>query len=106
MITIDDLKKIELKIASIVKAETVEGSEKLLRLQLDLGDERRQVVSGIAKSYQPDELVGKQVVVVANLEPRTIFGLESQGMLLAAGSDEGPIILSPEKEVVPGSSVA
>ena len=106
MITYNDFAKIELKIATVLSAERVEGSEKLLKLQVDLGEPDlpagRQVISGIAKQYEPETLVGKQVVVVANLEPRMIMGLESQGMLLAAS---GPVVLIPEKEVPPGSLI-
>jgi methionyl-tRNA synthetase len=105
MITIDDLQKIELKVVTVTAAESVEGSEKLLRLQVDGGEEQRQIVSGIAKSYRPEELIGKQVVLVANLEPRTIFGIESNGMLLAANGEAGPVVLTPEQPVSPGASI-
>ena len=105
MITYDDFAKLELKIATITAVERVEGSEKLLKLQLDLGAEQRQIVSGIAKSYEPEELVGKQIVMIANLEPRSLMGIESNGMLLAASDESGPILLIPEKAVPPGSSI-
>jgi methionine--tRNA ligase beta chain len=74
-------------------------------LQIDLGSEERQLVAGIAKNYTPEELVGREIVVVANLEPRQIMRLESQGMLLAAGHD-GPVLLAPGKEVPPGTSIS
>lgn len=106
MITIDDFKKIELKVAKVLSAERVAGSEKLLKLEVDLGDEKRQIVSGIAKSYNPEDLVGKEIVIVANLEPRSLMGLESQGMVLAAGSEAGPVLLVPEKEVAPGTKIS
>lgn len=113
MITIDDFKKIELKVAKVLSAERVAGSEKLLKLMLDLGPEEkadlpagRQVVSGIAKSYNPEDLVGKEIIIVANLEPRSLMGLESQGMVLAAGSEAGPVLLIPEKEVAPGTKIS
>ncbi len=106
MITIDDFKKIELKVARVISAERVEGSEKLLKLEVDLGDEKRQIVSGIAKSYNPEDLVGKEIIIVANLEPRSLMGLESQGMVLAAGSEAGPVLLIPEKEVAPGTKIS
>ena len=104
MITFDDFKKIDLRVAKIIRAEKIEGSEKLLKLQVDLGSEQRQVIAGIGKQYTPEALVGKEIVVVVNLEPRLIFGLESQAMLLAAQGD-GPVILIPEKEVAAGAGV-
>lgn len=106
IMTIDEFQKTELKIGKIISAEKVEGSEKLLKLQVDLGSEQRQVLSGIGKGYQPEELTGKQVVLVTNLEPRVIMGMESQGMILAAHGDGGvPVVLQPEKEVPPGGSI-
>jgi methionine--tRNA ligase beta chain len=105
MITIDDFKKIELKIGKVLEAERVEGSEKLLKLKVDLGTETRQVLAGIGRAYAPEVMVGRHIVIVANLEPRMLMGLESQGMLLAAGNAEGPVILMPEKEVAPGTEV-
>src|SRR5258708_7081808 len=106
--TLEEFQKADLRVARIVQAERVEGSEKLLKLQLDTGplDEARgrQIVSGIAKQYAPEDLVGKQVVVIANLEPRTMMGFESRGMLLAAHGEQGePVILTVEKEVPNGS---
>lgn len=103
-ISFEDFKKVDLRIAKILEAETVEGSEKLLRLQVTLGEEKRQIVAGIGKQYAPADLVGREIVVVANLEPRVLMGLESRGMLLAA-SDEGAVLLRPDREVVPGSEV-
>lgn len=104
-ISIDDFAKVDLRIARILTAEKVEGADRLLKLEVDLGDEKRQLVAGIAKSYEPDNLIGKQVVVVANLKPAKIRGVESQGMLLAAGGNDGVILLSPESEVPVGSKV-
>lgn len=88
MITIEEFNKIELRVATIVAAERVPGADKLLKLQIDLGTEQRQLVAGIAKHYAPQELVGKQIVVVTNLQPAVIRGVESQGMLLAASTDD------------------
>ena len=105
MINYDDFAKVELKIAKVLAVEPVEGSEKLLKLQVDLGTEQRQILSGIAKWYAPDQLVGKQVVIVANLEPRMMMGLESNGMLLAANGESGPVILMPERDVPPGTGI-
>lgn len=104
MIQFEDFKKLDLRVAKILQAENVEGSDKLLKLQVDLGDEKRQLVSGIAKFYQPEDLVGKQIIIIANLEPRIIFGLESQGMLLAAG-DSQAILLTLDQEVPPGTRI-
>ena len=105
MITFDDFKKVELKIAKILEAGRVEGSEKLLKLKVSLGSEERQVIAGIGLKYEPENIVGREIVIVANLEPRKLMGLESQGMLLAAGGEEGPIILIPEAEVAAGAEV-
>ncbi len=106
MITIDDLKKVEIRIGKVLSAERVEGSEKLLKLSVDLGEEApRQILSGVAKAVSdPAELVGKMVPIVANLAPRQMMGLESQGMMLC--SDDGlPVFLHPAREVTPGAEV-
>lgn len=105
MIVYDDFKKVELKIAKIIEAEEVAGAEKLLKLQIDLGSEKRQIVAGIKKTYQAKDLIGREIVVVVNLEPRMVMGLESNGMLLAASDENGPILLRPDKEVAPGSGI-
>ncbi len=105
MINIDDFKKVELKVVKVLSAEKIEGSDKLLKLQVDLGVEQRQILSGIAKHYQPEELVGKQIVIIANLEPRQMMGLESQGMVLAAGDGEVVSLLMPDKEIALGSEI-
>ena len=105
MITFDQFKEINLRVVKILSAERVEGSDKLLRLQVSLGEEERQIVAGIGKRYSLEELVGTEIVIVANLEPRKLMGLESQGMLLAADSPEGPVLLRPDREVPPGSMV-
>ena len=105
MITYDDFKKVELKIARITEAEEVAGADKLLKLQIDLGPEKRQIIAGIKKVYQAKDLIGKEIVVVTNLEPRMVMGLESDGMLLAASDENGPVILRPDKEVPPGSGI-
>ena len=105
MITYDDFSKLDLRVAKVIAAERVEGSEKLIKLQLQVGPENRQIVAGIGKSYEPENLIGKQIVIVANLEPRSLMGLESNGMLLAADSEIGPVLLIPEKEVLPGAKI-
>ena len=105
-ITIDDFNKVELRVARIVSAEHVEGAEKLLKLQLDIGTETRQVFAGIKSAYDPAKLVGRLTVMVANLQPRKMRFGESQGMVLAA-SGEGPgiFLLSPDDGAQPGMKV-
>ena len=105
MIDIDTFFETELKVATVTAAERVPKSSKLLRLEVDLGGDRRQLVAGIAKEYEPETLVGRQVVVVANLRPATLMGVESQGMVLAASVDGAPVLLHPEKPVPPGTRV-
>lgn len=135
MLTIEDFKKIELKVAKVIKAERVEGSDKLVKLEITAGDtdesgapKNRQIVAGIGKSYSPEELLGREIIIVANLEPKIItlrpirktqgrpeeiegrqgsgqVVLESQGMLLAAACDEIPILLGLDKEVPPGTKI-
>lgn len=105
LITIQDFANVQLKIATITAAERVEGTTKLLKLQIDLGSEQRQIVAGIAQHYTPEELVGKQICVVANLQPAKLRGIESQGMLLAASDDTTLAILTPLKPIAPGSRV-
>lgn len=104
-INYEQFSQTELRVATILAAERVEGSEKLLRLRVSLGAEERQILAGIGKRYAPEELVGKQIIVVANLEPRRLCGLESQGMLLAADSPDGPTLLMPDREVPAGSRI-
>ena len=104
-ISIDDFRKIELKVATIKSAQAHPNADKLLVLQIDLGGEQRQICAGIRNHYTPEELVGKQIVVVANLETAKLRGLESQGMLLAASDDGRVIIMTPEKSVHAGGQV-
>ena len=108
MITYDDFKKLEIKIGKIVSAEKIEESEKLVKLMVDLGEETgpRQIVAGIALAY-PDagELVGKEIPVLTNLEPKTLMGYESNGMILAGDNEGKPTLLHPADEVPPGSVV-
>lgn len=103
-ITFDDFKKLDIRIGTIVVAEKVEGADKLLRIELDMGDEKRQIVSGIAEFYAPEDLVGKQIPILTNLEPRTFRGVESHGMMLAA-DDGRPMLLHPQVKVSAGSVV-
>lgn len=106
MISIDDFRKVELKVATIKAAEPHPNADKLMVLQIDLGSEERQICAGIRNHYTPEELVGKQIVVVANLETAKLRGLESQGMLLAASDEGRVIILTPEKSVLAGAKVS
>lgn len=106
IITYDDFIKIDLRVAKILSAEKVEGSDKLVKLQIDVGElGQRQLVAGIGKVYEPAILVGKQIVIVANLEPRKLMGVESNGMLLAASDEMGPVLICPESDVLPGTSI-
>lgn len=105
-ISFEDFVKMKLKVGTVLEAEEVEGSEKLIKLKVDLGeDELRQVLVGVKQWYKPEDLVGKQVVVVANLEPRMIMGLKSEGMMLAVDSENGPVFLTVPREVPSGASI-
>ena len=109
VITIDDFAKIDLRVAVVLAAERVPKTDKLLKLDLDLGNEQRTIVSGIAQFYEPEALVGRRIVVVANLKPAKLRGVESRGMLLAAGGraegqDLGLITL--DKDIPPGTRVS
>jgi methionyl-tRNA synthetase len=103
MISIEDFSKVEMKTGKVLAAEAIPKSSKLLKLQVDVGGETRQIVSGIAQFYKPDELVGKDVVVLTNLAPAKIFGVESNGMILAAG--DAASLLTPLKAVEPGTKI-
>ena len=104
-ITIDEFMKVQLKTATILSAERVPKSEKLIKLQVSLGSEQRQIVAGIGKKYEPDALVGKTIVIVANLKPAKLMGIESQGMVLAAGDADVRGLLTIQEEVDPGTKV-
>jgi methionine--tRNA ligase beta chain len=104
-ISFEQFQKVDLRVGKVLRAEGVAGSEKLLRLEIDLGEERRQILAGLAVSYAAEELVGQSVIIVANLEPRKIMGLESQGMLLCADTSEKPVCLTVLSEVLPGTRV-
>jgi methionine--tRNA ligase beta chain len=107
MITVDDFKKIEIRVGKILSAEKVEGSEKLVRLEVDLGETAaRQIIAGIAPYFsEPSVLVGKKFAFAANLEPRFIKGMESQGMILAAGDEDSFSLLSVDDSVPCGSLI-
>ncbi len=105
-ISIDEFQKIDLRTAKVISAEAIPKAKKLLKLQVDLGSEKRQIVAGLAEHYQPADLVGKTVILLANLQPATIRGVESQGMLLAVEGEDGLVVLTPEKSVPPGRRVS
>jgi methionyl-tRNA synthetase len=100
-ITIDDFVKVDLRVAQILVAERVPKADKLLRLEVDLGYEKRQILAGIAQYYEPEQLIGRKIVIVANLAPRKMRGLESNGMLLAASLEGGAPVLAGFLEEVP-----
>jgi methionyl-tRNA synthetase len=104
-ITIDEFMKIQLKTAKVLSAERVPKSEKLLKLQVSIGSEQRQIVAGIGKRYEPESLVGKTIVIVANLKPAKLMGIESQGMVLAAGDSEVRGLATFLEDVEPGTKV-
>lgn len=105
LIDISDFQKVKLKTAKIISAEKVKKSKKLLKLQVDLGDSQRQILAGIAEYYEPDYLIGKTIVVVANLKPAKLMGEESQGMMLAASADGKLCFVTPEQQIQPGAEV-
>jgi methionine--tRNA ligase beta chain len=108
MVSFEEFAKLDLRVAKIVDVRPVEGSDKLYQLRISLGGEERTLAAGLAKHYRPDELMGRRIVVVANLDPRKLRGVESQGMLLAAVSEDGSVVsvVSPDREDVPlGSKV-
>ncbi len=115
MISFNDFEKLDLRIGKVLDAESVEGSDKLIRIELDLGSvdneqegpKWRQVVSGIGDVYDPKDLIGKYVVLVANLKPRMLMGFESQGMILAASDEKGKLsLLTTMEDVEPGAEVS
>jgi len=104
-ISIEQFFETELKVATITGAEPIPNSNKLLKLIVDLGNESRVLVAGIARQYSPEDLVGKQVVVVTNLEPAMLMGVESQGMVLAGSVEGAPVLLHPGERVPSGTPV-
>lgn len=104
-VTISDFQKLEIKIGKVLTAEKIESSDKLIKLIIDFGAEKRQVVAGMAEFLSPEHFIGKEIPVLVNLEMRKIKGIESHGMVLAADVDGEPVLLHPEKEVPAGSEV-
>lgn len=105
MVTIDDFRKLEFKVAEIKEVNDHPNADRLYIITVDLGDKTKQVVAGIKASYAKEDLVGRQVVLVDNLEPALLRGVESQGMILAAGDEAGTAIIGPERKVKLGSIV-
>lgn len=105
IVSIEDLKKLEIKIGTVISAEKVENSDKLLKLIIDFGNQQRQIVTGMAEFFAPQHFIGKQLPVVMNLEKRKFKGEESQGMILAADVNNAPVLLHPEKKIPEGSIV-
>jgi methionyl-tRNA synthetase len=105
LISIDHFRAVDLRVGVVVEAEAIPNSQKLLRLVVDIG-EPRQVVAGIAQTHNPDDLVGRQVILVANLKPTKLMGVESRGMVLAVRDGENLALLTPERTVAPGGRVS
>jgi len=105
MVSFEEFKKLELKVAQIKEVNDHPNADKLYIITIDLGDKTKQIVAGIRSFYKKEDLVGKQVVVVDNLEPAVLRGVESQGMLLAASDETGIVIVSPERKMKLGSTV-
>ncbi|MFZ5559842.1 MAG: methionine--tRNA ligase subunit beta [Patescibacteria group bacterium] len=105
MISFDDFNKLDIRIGTILEAEKVEGADKLLKLLVDIGEEKRILIAGIAEDYQPEDIIGKQIPILTNLEPKTLRGIESQGMILAIDIEGRATLMHPDKKVANGSKV-
>ena len=105
MLTIDDFKKVEMIVVEIKEADFHPDADRLLILKVDTGEEIRPLVAGIRSNYAPEDLIGRRVIIVKNLEPATIRGQESQGMILAVSDENGPAVLTPDRDVALGSPV-
>ncbi|MEM0226937.1 MAG: methionine--tRNA ligase subunit beta [Thermofilaceae archaeon] len=105
-VSFEEFQKLDLRVGKVVSAERVQRARKLLLLKVDIGGELRTLVAGLAEYYAPEQLVGKEIVVVANLEPKVIMGLKSEGMLLAAVVNGKPVLIVPESEVPPGTKIS
>lgn len=105
IISYDEFKRMDLRVAHILKAERIPGATKLLKLEVDIGSEKRQMVAGVAETYAPEDLVGKRLIVIVNLKPAVIRGVESQAMLLAAVVDDKAVIPFFDREVAAGAVV-
>jgi methionine--tRNA ligase beta chain len=105
IISFEDFKKLDIRIGKIISAEKVEGSDKLLKLEVDFNEDKRQIIAGVAQFYAPEALIGKECPFAYNLAPRMLKGLESQGMILCPSDNGNPVLLHPDKEIPPGSIV-
>jgi methionyl-tRNA synthetase len=106
LLDISEFARAQLIVAEVIEAARVDGTDKLLKLQIDLGKEKRQIVAGIAEHYTPEEITGKRIVVVANLKPAKIRGVESNGMLLAAKKGKKLVVVTPDGDLPPGAKVS
>jgi len=106
MISIEEFKKMDLRVAEIVKVEEIKGADKLWKLTINIGNEEKQIVSGIKDQYSKEDLINKQIIVINNLQPAKIRGVDSNGMLLAAIDDGEPVLLIPDRKVKAGSKVS
>lgn len=104
-ISIEEFHKLDIRVGRVVECEKVEKSRNLLKIIVDLGEEKKQIISSISNYYTPEEMMGKQLIILNNLEPAKFMGLESQGMLLAVEDDNGVSLLKPDREMVPGTRV-
>lgn len=105
-LSIDEFRKLELRVGTVISAEPHPNADRLLVLKVNLGSEERQLVAGIRAHYEPEALVGRQLVVVANLEPAKLRGIESQGMILAASADDALAFITPERPITAGAKVS
>ena len=104
-ITYEDFRKVDLRVGTIKTAERVENTDKLIKFTVDIGTEERIAIAGIGAKYAPEELVGRQVIFVANLAPKKMRGIESHGMLLAASTEDDIVLLAPSRDIAPGAEV-
>ncbi len=105
-ITLEDFAKLDLRLAKILSAERLKGSKKLLKLKVSLGKEERTLVAGIAEYYEPKDLEGKKILILANLQPKKIFGVESQGMILALSDGKELSLLVPDRDIKEGAKAS
>ena len=105
-ISYDEFSRLDLRVAEIINVEEIENADKLYKLEIKLGDENRILVAGIKQHYEKEALIGKKIIIIANLEPRKMKGVESQGMLLAASDDENIVLLTIDKDIESGTKIS
>jgi methionyl-tRNA synthetase len=105
IISYDEFKKIDLRVGKVISAEEVSGTDKLLKLEISLGEEKRTIVAGVKKYYSVEEILGKKIVIITNLQPVKLRGIESQGMLLAAVNKDNVVLLTIDKDITEGSKI-